>query len=37
MDTRRAALLFGIVFLAVGVLGFVPGVNHMHDTHPTDT
>jgi len=30
MDTRRAALLFGIVFLAVGILGFVPGVNQMH-------
>ena len=35
MDTRRAALVFGIVFLAVGILGFVPGVNQMHgaDTH----
>ena len=35
MDTRRFALVFGIVFLAVGVLGFIPGVNQMHhgDTH----
>ena len=30
MDTRRAAMIFGIIFLAVGVLGFVPGVNQMH-------
>ena len=36
MDTRRAAFLFGIVFLAVGVLGFIPGVNQMHDAHATD-
>ena len=26
MSTRTFALIFGIVFLAVGVLGFVPGV-----------
>ena len=26
MNTRTFALIFGIVFLAVGVLGFVPGV-----------
>jgi hypothetical protein len=26
--TRTFALLFGIVFLAVGVLGFVPGMTH---------
>src|SRR4051812_46885340 len=30
MLTRRAALIYGIAFLAVGVLGFVPGVNQMH-------
>ena len=36
MDTRRVALIFGIVFLAVGVLGFVPGINQMHDSHPSD-
>ena len=34
MDTRRAALLFGIVFLVVGILGFVPGVNQMHHGDP---
>ena len=34
MDTRRAALIFGIIFLAVGILGFVPGVNHMHHGDP---
>ncbi len=28
MNTRTFALLFGIVFLAVGVLGFVPGMVH---------
>jgi hypothetical protein len=28
MSTRTFALLFGIVFLAVGVLGFVPGMTH---------
>ena len=25
-DIQRAALLFGIIFLAVGVLGFIPGI-----------
>lgn len=35
MSTRTYALLFGIVFLAVGVLGFVPGlVQPLHDGHP---
>jgi len=30
MNTRTFAMIFGIVFLAVGVLGFVPGVaTHM--------
>src|SRR5688572_21393323 len=28
MSTRTFALLFGIVFLAVGALGFVPGMVH---------
>lgn len=28
MNTRTFALIFGIVFLAVGVLGFVPGMVH---------
>ncbi|MGZ8997246.1 MAG: DUF4383 domain-containing protein [Allosphingosinicella sp.] len=28
MNTRTFALIFGIVFLAVGALGFVPGMVH---------
>jgi hypothetical protein len=35
MSTRTFALLFGIVFLAVGVAGFVPGlVEPLHPDHP---
>jgi len=34
MDTRRFAMIFGVVFLLVGILGFVPGVNHMHHGDP---
>jgi hypothetical protein len=30
MLTRRFALILGIVFLVVGVLGFIPGINRMH-------
>ncbi len=30
---RRFALIFGIVFLAVGVAGFIPGVTQPHE-HP---
>ena len=33
MNVRTFALLFGIVFLLVGALGFVPGVTAPH-THP---
>ncbi|WP_114951830.1 DUF4383 domain-containing protein [Sphingosinicella terrae] len=34
MSTRTFALAFGIVFLAVGILGFVPGVvQPLHDGH----
>ena len=29
MSTRTFALIFGIVFLAVGALGFIPGMTHM--------
>ena len=29
MNTRTFALLFGLVFLAVGILGFVPGMTYM--------
>ncbi len=31
MSLKTFSLLFGIVFLAVGVLGFVPGFLHAHD------
>jgi hypothetical protein len=31
MSTRTFALLFGLVFLAVGALGFVPGMTHAPD------
>jgi hypothetical protein len=34
MDTRRVAMIFGVVFLLVGILGFVPGANHMHYGDP---
>ena len=35
MSTRTFALLFGIVFLAVGVAGFIPGlVTPLHPEHP---
>ena len=35
MNTRTFALLFGIVFLAVGVAGFIPGlVEPLHAGHP---
>jgi hypothetical protein len=34
MDTRRFAMIFGIIFLLVGILGFIPGVNHMHHGDP---
>ena len=35
MSTRTFALLFGIVFLAIGVLGFVPNlVEPLHPEHP---
>jgi hypothetical protein len=30
MNLRVLARVFGAVFLLVGVLGFVPGINHMH-------
>ena len=35
MSTRTFAMLFGIVFLAIGVLGFVPAlVEPLHPGHP---
>ena len=36
MNTRTFALLFGIVFLLVGIAGFIPGLMSMpHPKHPT--
>jgi hypothetical protein len=32
MNLRTMARVFGVVFLLVGVLGFVPGITRMHDT-----
>ena len=35
MSTRTFALIFGIVFIAVGLAGFVPGlVEPLHPEHP---
>jgi hypothetical protein len=35
MSTRTFALLFGIVFLAIGVAGFIPGITTPpHANHP---
>ena len=35
MSTRNFALIFGIVFLAVGIAGFIPGiVQPLHEGHP---
>ena len=34
MSVRTFALVFGIVFLVVGVLGFVPGITRMHGDDP---
>ena len=31
--TRRFALIFGIVFLLVGIAGFIPGITTQH-SHP---
>jgi hypothetical protein len=36
MNTNRFALVYGIVFLVVGVAGFVPGLTAPH-THPDMT
>lgn len=36
MSTNRFALIYGIVFLAVGVAGFVPGLTQPH-SHPEVT
>jgi hypothetical protein len=36
MNTNRIALIYGIVFLVVGVAGFIPGITTPH-THPEVT
>src|SRR5678816_4502006 len=40
MNVRTFALIYGIVFLLVGILGFVPGINQPppanHGLHVTD-
>lgn len=36
MNTHRFALIYGIVFLVVGVAGFIPGITAPH-THPEVT
>ena len=36
MNTRTFALIFGIVFLAVGLLAFVPGMTHVPPMDPRD-
>ncbi len=36
MNTRTFALLFGVVFLAIGIAGFIPGITTApHPMHPT--
>ena len=30
MNTRNFAMIMGIAFLLIGILGFVPGINQMH-------
>src|SRR5215212_936549 len=37
MNARNFALILGIVFVLVGVLGFVPGINQMHHDDPNLT
>ena len=34
MTARNFAMILGIVFVLVGILGFVPGINQMHDHDP---
>ncbi|HET9023457.1 MAG TPA: DUF4383 domain-containing protein, partial [Burkholderiaceae bacterium] len=36
MNTNRTALVYGIVFLIVGVAGFIPGITAPH-SHPEVT
>lgn len=34
MLTRRFALIMGVLFLIVGILGFIPGITQMHGDDP---
>src|SRR3954464_2334342 len=34
MNTRNFAMILGVVFIVVGILGFVPGINQMHNHDP---
>src|SRR5215217_7440064 len=36
MDTRRFAMILGVAFLLVCVLGFIPGVTQMHTDHTSE-
>jgi len=36
MNLRTIALVFGVVFTAVGILGFVPGITQMHTDHQAE-
>lgn len=33
MTVRNFALFMGIVFVAVGIFGFIPGITQMHEEH----
>ena len=35
MDARRFAMILGIVFVLIGVLAFIPGINQMDHTDET--
>ena len=35
MNIRTFALIYGVAFLLVGILGFVPGINQMHEGDPS--
>ena len=30
MNARKFAMVLGVIFVVIGILGFVPGINHMH-------
>ncbi len=37
MNAKTFARILGVVFLAIGILGFVPGINRMHGDDPNLT